>query len=1122
MRSEDTVRNSSEKVEVIIGAARAGKTRRILELYADRLKKSGASSAVLLVPSHRQVRELKRLLLTEYSLPSLVGARILTLPDVSDAILRENHQSLRPISPMARHLLLRHIVRGLHEGRKLVHFAPLSGYPGFLRAVLELLSELKRGAVEPEQLEQVSQEGEFREKRTQELSAIYTAYQNSLNELNLFDAEGRFWWARNLMEHGQCKPFEQIGLLLVDGFSDWTPTQWNVLRHLVDRCDEAVFTLTLENPENSQRADLFLPTGRTLERLRATFGGAVQTDYIHPDWLQDQHLERLAHYLFVPMVFDVLTSAPEPGQIPGREDSEESLPIEIITAPGKSREVEAIARRVKELLLNGVPPDSIGVVFRHLEEYGGIASETFRALGVPIHVERGPTLLEQPVVAALFGLLRVPARDYRRTDVLQFFNSSYADVSEITPEGLTLSGLDWATREAAITRGADRWVHGLRELIRNPRSTRGQRGANGENLPTKSEALQNAARLSLEFFTNLRTLFDAIPTTARLSDYLDSLSGLSHFLTVAETEDLSRSSVAMAYSLRAREEAGAWQMLWDSVSELRQLTARCSEMNSAVDMRGFSDLLRELLADVRLPASARAEGRVKVMDVFQSRDSSFNHLFIGGLQEKEFPRIVRESPFFSDAERQRLNALGVNLTERLPRQREEAFLFYQAVTRARHRLYLSHPSSDSSGREVIPSYYLQMVDQCFRGVTIHHREEKSSQVVRSLTDVCSQREMEENVFFELSRPRDRLRDGAAALRDAYNLLAGGQSDRVKRIYRGVEAQTRRYARGAFDEFDGMLRDNRAVRESLQQAFPRDSLFSAGQLGLYGSCPFRYFAERLIRAEPMDEPTELVEPRQRGIVYHRILQRFLQRHAGPVTAESLPAAREMLTRLVDDCFASAAEDIRTPGKALWNIEKNLCHEVMERFLQHEVTLTEKGHVPLNEYLEVAYGGAAAVPPLAVTHDGETVWIAGRIDRIDKVGGEGFAVYDYKTGTAPGAQCVVEGTDLQLPIYAMAASSLLFDGCEDCVGWAYYSVKTPVRLASAVPSKKHAVSELLDVARTHIVNDVRQIRQGCFQVHPKGDVCNRCGLKPLCRVESWRIRDKTEPRLTHRRKESGNDG
>jgi len=115
MRSEDTVRNSSEKVEVIIGAARAGKTRRILELYADRLKKSGASSAVLLVPSHRQVRELKRLLLTEYSLPSLVGARILTLPDVSDAILRENHQSLRPISPMARHLLLRHIVRGLHE-----------------------------------------------------------------------------------------------------------------------------------------------------------------------------------------------------------------------------------------------------------------------------------------------------------------------------------------------------------------------------------------------------------------------------------------------------------------------------------------------------------------------------------------------------------------------------------------------------------------------------------------------------------------------------------------------------------------------------------------------------------------------------------------------------------------------------------------------------------------------------------------------------------------------------------------------------------------------------------------------------------------------------------------------
>lgn len=1122
-------------VDLTIGPANSGKSALILRDYSDHVRSFGSESSLLILPSHRRIRESKYRLLTEFGMPALVDAQIMTFPDLADRLLAENGQKVRQISLAAQRILVRRIVEQMAAERALAHFAPVKDYPGFLTALLELFSELKRGAVEPLELERIADRGEFAEPRTRELATLYSRYQERLNALDLFDAEGRFWWARNLLDEGHFKPFAGLRYMFVDGFSDWTPTQWNVLQRLVERCEEAKLALTHENAENSMRPDLFIPTERTLKQFEAKFQlNSIQ--YVGSDSGDKSHLAHVERWLFVPVA---RRDSPREGAA--------SLPaspsIQVLSAPGKSREVEAIARKVKRILMEGVAPNHIGLVFRQLEAYGEIVRRIFEGYGIPCHVTHSPLLRDQPLTRTLFALLEIPTSDYQREKVVQFANSNYACLDSVLPQGLTPGDLDTATREAAVTSGRENWRVRLEALHARVESSRQRELGEEEDNHHRFRSSPTTITASLQFLENLSGIFGSIPPQAYLAEYLEHVGELMPLLRIHLSGDSDQLSVISQLSetgepwcaeLDGSDAAGplpltvlssdlqTWQLLVEQLQELRRLTGEFEEFNPQLDYVSFVELLQALLGQVRLPEEPWMEGRVSVLDAYQAREVSFDYLFLGGLVEKEFPQVTRESAFYSDRERSRLKDLGVNLEERLPVQREEAYLFYLALTRARKKVFLSYPTTDSAGHKLIPSYYLQTVEKCLTGVTsIAHDQERLSQVTREISEVSCTRELAERVFHQFWSPRNRLADSPQDLESAYNFLTMRDQSRLSHLLHGVDVQQRRYSRKAFDLFDGMLRDKQDIRDHLLvrkcgkfSEFGVDARFSASQLGTYGSCPFKYFASKVLSLEPPLDPSEFVEPRERGSVYHEVARRFLEQlpkrtGAATVTEATLARAESLMDEAVDGCFRRVMSNPQASSTALWEIERELCRAVMHQFLHKEMKLHD--HEPRE--FEYEYGGDARSQPLAVTFDDKTVLLQGKIDRVDWVGDGGFVVYDYKTGQAPSKRRIHEGSDLQLPIYAMAAQEFLFgDRSRTCVEWAYYLLKRGSGFSGIAKSggEEDSIEDLLEVARKHIIGHVEHIQEGRFQVEPKRGACRNCELKSLCRVEHWRIRDKASER------------
>ena len=122
-----------------------------------------------------------------------------------------------------------------------------------------------------------------------------------------------------------------------------------------------------------------------------------------------------------------------------------------------------------------------------------------------------------------------------------------------------------------------------------------------------------------------------------------------------------------------------------------------------LDRRAAFEALLDIVASDRVGHSGDESGYVRVLSAESVRSLRIPYLFLAGLSEKAFPPPDREDRLYSEAEYLRLIDAGLPLVARTERTREEMLLFYEAVTRATKRLYLSYPALDEAAQPLLPS-----------------------------------------------------------------------------------------------------------------------------------------------------------------------------------------------------------------------------------------------------------------------------------------------------------------------------------------------------------------------------------------------------------------------------------
>jgi ATP-dependent helicase/nuclease subunit B len=185
------------RVTILCGPARSGKTGRLLTRYRAALRGRPPGSVLWLAPTWRAADEIRRRLLDE-TLPGCFLPGVMTFEKFAEAVLHAAELPIRPMTRLMKRELVRQIISEQSSRGRLGHFQSIAKTAGLVDLVCEFISELKRLEIWPDEFRRACQARGLADKDT-ELSEIYDVYQNALREHGLFDAEGRFWSARDVL-----------------------------------------------------------------------------------------------------------------------------------------------------------------------------------------------------------------------------------------------------------------------------------------------------------------------------------------------------------------------------------------------------------------------------------------------------------------------------------------------------------------------------------------------------------------------------------------------------------------------------------------------------------------------------------------------------------------------------------------------------------------------------------------------------------------------------------------------------------------------------------------------------------------------------------------------------------
>jgi ATP-dependent helicase/nuclease subunit B len=1104
------------RVEVLCGGAGSGKTRRLLGIFRDELRRLLATGtpgqAVWITPTARSRRAVRHSLL-DTSLGVCFAPNVLTFDAFAERLLQTTGPGISPLSRVAQRVIVRTLIEEAIAAKSLPYFQPIAETSGFLDLVLGLIAELKRDETEPDDFAIAC--GRRNSPRDAELLQLYRRYQERLTELSLYDAEGRFWAARLELAAGRRGAFDPLTLLVVDGFADFTQPQYEILEHLAGYADRVLVSLPLEQPV--VRTDLFAKSTKALEEISrrcrvdvAPPAALEQSSGVSPGGLDRRpaSLKHLADNLF-----------DNPRTVPRIADS---TGIEIIAAAGLTGEARAVAERVKRLLLDGVSADEIVIGTRALEDDGSQLVSILEAAGIPACCESGPRFSQTAVGKALFAVLQVELEDWAFNPLCSLLRSNYFRPRwSFAAIGETVETTIRVLRRHQL--GSDR-QHILNRLARlaAPSDLGGK----------QADRDRNAAGIAAQL---LRALSDA---TARLRSpkdlkgWCECLFSLAHELGIEPgRKPPVLSQGGQPINPLVQRDRLQWDALCGVLSEFAQVRELLDDRRP-LPLAAFVRLLRDLLDSQAVVEPVDSRNRVRVIEASDIRNLDVPYLFLLGLSEASFPRGRRDDCFYSAAERRevlRKDSLGVQPSTP---QQDEMLLFYSIVTRTRRRLTLSFPSVSPSGQPLFPSPYVTAVRDLFSpevGIVPHSDLDPVPSRDRALSA--------EDLRLVAT---DELRFGRPGLfRQMAAEPALGASARG--ILAAAEMDACRFEQPDFTPYEGMLQNASSVAK-LSSKYSAEYQFSTTQLEGYATCPFRFLLSHVLHLDPINDIEPEIDPMQRGQALHRL---FADLHRPAGDHESAKAANpaelvEALCRLVAAQFAVPSE-IPPYERALRAAELSFVERVSGLYSnQWEDYLAAVGEgwdaPPAPRFVELAFGNVpgeeeTAAPPdprlpyVTFGPKESAVRVRGRIDRIDvgrREGRDVFAVIDYKTrsGRQFDLKDVEAGRALQLAIYmsAMRRSGLL-DPEASPFQMAYWSLT----LAGCVVGLK-GKTKGLPMLEPQLVGEIERtldevlpkiaerVREGQFPVINDNEECGKwCPYSMTCRVRQIRSRRTERSKL-----------
>lgn len=564
--------------------------------------------------------------------------------------------------------------------------------PGYLNEVKSLVSEFMQYDVQEQELDDMLKKAEDRKILHMKLSDVGVLYQAFRTYL-----EGHYMTSEEVMDVlMKVLPLSEKmknSVLLLDGFTGFTPIQNKVLQELLVICRKVYVTVTLDTKENvfvlGKPHHLFYMSRKMICTLSELTKEIDEPIFITPG-KYSRFSKAPALGFLEKNVFRYRKAAYDKHQ-------EE---IRIFSAKSALRELEEAARRMKRLVREkGYKYGEIAVITGNLEEYGAVARQVFEASEIPYFLDEKHTVLMNPFVEYVRAALEMVIQGFSYESVFRYLRCGMSDITREETDRL---------ENYVIALG----IHGYRAW--EEKWVRIYRGMEAEKIQEMNEIRQR-------FLEETRELAEAFSGKKKMvSEYCKAL--YSFIVKSCVQEKLKRQEQKFkADGNRAMEKEygqiyGIIMNLFDKMVEILG--------DETVSAREFQQLLETGMTEAKVALIPPSMDQVLIGDMERTRLKDVRALFFVGVNEGNIPKNTESGGILNEMDREFFGEQGIELA---PGPKElmnmQRFYLYLNLTKPKELLCLSYAQSNGKGEALSPAYLIGMICSLYPLLKVESAEE---------------------------------------------------------------------------------------------------------------------------------------------------------------------------------------------------------------------------------------------------------------------------------------------------------------------------------------------------------------------------------------------------------------
>lgn len=968
-------------LQLILGSSGAGKSHYLYEtMIASSMQQSDCIHYVI-VPEQFTMSTQKDFVMMHPN-QGIMNIDILSFMRLAYRILDEVGKEEKPIlEDTGKTLILRKVLEMKKE--ELIYFKGNIKRPGFVDEVKSFLSELFQYSLKEEDLEHMLESvnpNTMLYKKIKDIITIYCGFREYMKEKYITTEELMDVLYEALEKSNNIKK----SIVCFDGFTGFTPSQYQVLERIMEYAKDIYITITIDEREDISRVGepfwLFYLSKKTIHKL-CDMADRKNIEIMPPVYPKKENgflyrfqeskaLAALEHNLFrYPM-----KTYPKP---------QNDITIHSLRDP--KNEVAYMIRQILHLVREeGYRYRDIAVVSGDVEGYGRTIDGEFKKVSIPCFIDSKRAIMSNPYVKCLDSLLEMVIRNFDYESVFHYLKSGMSGVEKEKIDQLENYVL------AAGVRGLKRYSTPFEKCTRY----------------MEEDELEQINEIRQQFYQSIETA--VLSLKGGKKSILAITNALYEFTlerNVFEKLEQLKKQFEDENDLLSAKEYG---QIYTSVMKIfERLTELMGE--ELVSLKEYRELLATGFREVEVGLIPAGVDQIVVGDIERTRLKDIKVLFLLGANDGIIPKSGDTGGLLSDIERDLLKTTDVEMA---PTKREniytEQFYLYLNLTKPQNKLYITYSNISSDGKKRKQSYLIGRICSLFPELEIIDEKETELTIENALgTD----------------RGKTFLLDGIRKYGREDFLI--GEKELWKQLYSWYWEQ---------DKFHKILIDyvkeacchsrNSQISKAVAKAlYGSPMIGSVTRLEQYAACAYAHFLSYGLRLKEREE-FKLTMP-DLGTIFHAVLELYSNELKDKQTGWN-EIGEEEREQLVSQCVTKVTEEY---GNTIFksNQRNEYVIKRIERIAKRTLWALTK-QVSKGDFIPKGYEMKFSfMEDIKATHiplsDGDEMGLTGRIDRLDTYE-ENNSIYvkivDYKSGKKVFRILdLYYGLEMQLAVYLDAA-------------------------------------------------------------------------------------------------------